>query len=175
MYNISLAPFESIPVRKSSSNPDMINMKDLRIDNEDELIPSNESVLSQIKVKNSSSIQSFNFNTHKSSDGLKFIKDKKSLDIEQQNSLFANKLKNIIENKICPLCRDFLTKYNQLEQWNEIHQIISNCYNKENPIKLLFGNDPSDIEEYSKYCLIKEFDSDDKHNLSFTNNSCSIQ
>lgn len=150
----------------------MVNMKDLSIDDDETKI----SIASQIKIKNGSSIQSFNLSTHKSNDSLKFSsKDSKSIDIEKLNLTFESKLKDAYENKICPLCRDVIEKNNQFDQWKEIHQIVSLCYNKENPIKVLFGNKPSDIDEYSKYCLIKELENDDKHNLSFTNNNCIIQ
>lgn len=87
-----------------------------------------------------------------------------------------NKRNKILENGMCPLCKDFLNENNQIEEWNEIHEILYKCYKKKDPSFILFGKEESDLEQIKKEYIQNGLENWEEGgpNLSM-NNNCVIQ
>lgn len=52
--------------------------------------------------------------------------------------------------EMCDDCKEFLNKHNKIEEWDQIRKTISDFYLKDNPIKVLFGKEASDVVETLK-------------------------
>jgi len=84
--------------------------------------------------------------------------------------------KKVFNEKMCPLCKDFLTKSNQVENWNEIFEVIQRCYKRNDPKKLLFGNEDIDNQKIKEHIVKNGYQTlslKDK-NMSI-NNNCLVQ
>lgn len=84
--------------------------------------------------------------------------------------------KLMLNEKMCALCNDFLTKSNQIQNWNEIFLIIEKCFKKNDPKTLLFGNEEIDNLKIKEHISKNGYQTSSlkEKNLSI-NNNCIIQ
>lgn len=84
--------------------------------------------------------------------------------------------KQMLNEKMCPLCNDFLTKSNQIQNWNEIFLIIEKCFKRNDPKTLLFGNEDIDNLKIQEHISKNGYQTSSlkEKNLSI-NNNCLIQ
>lgn len=96
------------------------------------------------------------------------------------NEKCTNEMEKIqlAKKRMCDDCRKLMNLEGEIEDWENIHQIIDECFGRSDSLALLFGESKSDIQDVLHFdydSTIINFEGEkDKRNISMHNSDCLI-